>query len=199
MKKIFFLLILCLIVIIDIIAQHKNNVVNEYGGISPEAVEIIESTSYSEKDTGAVILFREAKMIVDDDGLHTISYHIIGQIFDEKAREDYSQIPITYNSYYENLTLDFARTIDKDKSFIDVSEDAIQIKTLPDYFGLNTYTDSKTLAFSLPALKPGKFFEYQVTKKAKLPVIKNYWFESFNFHQVLYSISDPYFLRIDEN
>lgn len=197
MKKFVFIITLNSLWINNINSQNELNPTEEKSGISPEAKAIIENTTGAESDTGAVIHLREAEMTVDEGGLFSVTYHVIGQIFDEKAKEDYNQIPVTFNSYYEDLKLDYARTIDSDESFIEVSKDAIQIKTYPDYFGVNTYTDSKIIAFSLPALKPGKFFEYQLTAKMKLHMVANYWFESFGFNYVLYSLSDPYYLRID--
>ena len=191
MKISLFVSILCLFEMPEILAQ------NDINGLSAEIIEIIDSNSFSETDTGAVIYLREAKMKVEEDGLFSVEYHIIGQIMDDKAKEDYSQIPMIFNSYYEDVTLDYARTVDLDKSFIEVSKDAIQIKTLPDYYGLNTYTDSKILTFSLPALKPGKLFEYKLTYKITKTIIGNYWFESFSFNNILRSLKDPYYLRVD--
>ena len=175
----------------------QDTIYPDYSRLSSEVIEIIDNNSYNKIDTGAVIFLREAKMKVEEGGLFSVAYHIIGQIMDDKAKEDYSQIPMIFNNYYEEVTLDYARTIDMDKSFIEVSKDAIQIKTLPDYYGLNTYTDSKILAFSLPALKPGKIFEYQITYKIKQPIVSQYWFETFTFNKILRSLRDPYFLRID--
>lgn len=197
MNRILFVPILCLIGCLHGICQTDSRIIEKSSAISPEAEEIIDNAIGSENDTSAVIFLREARMTVGDGGLYSISYHIIGQIFDEKAKDDYSQIPVHFNSFYEEVNLDFARTIEKDKTFTEVSKDAVQIKTTPEYYGVKSYTDSKILTFSLPALKPGKFFEYQITVKMKVPIVNNYWFESFNFNLVLYSLIDPYYVRID--
>jgi transglutaminase-like putative cysteine protease len=197
MVKVLLIVIVSFAGISNVVPQNKNKNLNQEPGISPEVEEIIENSSDSEVDTGTVIFLREAQMIVGEGGLFEVSYHIIGKIYDEKAKDDYSQIPLMFNSYYEEVTLDYARTIDTNKTFVEVSKDAVQIKTLPDYYGQNTYTDSKILTFSLPALKPGKWFEYQVTYKTKQPVINNYWFETYSFNNILRSLKDPYFIRID--
>lgn len=197
MKNLIFLIILSSVGFQNSSAQSENKISQDYSQLNPETIQIIEEAVGNEKDSGAVIFLREAKMTVGEDGFYKISYHIIGQLFDEKAKDDYSQIPLAFNSYYEKITLDYARTINEDKTFIEVSKDAVQIKTIPDYYGQNTYTDSKILAFSLPALKPGKFFEYQITSEAIKTVVNDHWFESFNFNLVLYNLSNPYYLRID--
>ena len=87
MKNLIFILVLCTFSIVGSIAQQESNIVKENLELSPETIEIIDNSSFSEADTGAVILFREAKMIVDDDGLRTISYHIIGQILTRKQKK----------------------------------------------------------------------------------------------------------------
>ncbi|MEJ2104384.1 MAG: DUF3857 domain-containing protein, partial [Ignavibacteriaceae bacterium] len=199
MKKlyIFFWLVSCITNLNN--AQTEKVNLKYYQSISPEASQIIDQLSDIEnkKDSGAIILFREAKMIVEKNGLFKSSYHLIGRLFDNNAVADYSQIPISFNSYYEDINLDFARTIDTDKSFINISKDAIQIKTSPDYYGSINYTDTKILAFSLPALGKGKLFEYQITIKEKRHRIRNHWFGTYIFNLVLYNLNNPYYLRVD--
>ncbi len=199
MKIFFALLNLALLLYIPLHAQDEQLTENHYSKITPKALQIIdEYDSYAiDQDTGAVILLREAVMKVDENNLETVVYHIIGRIFDERAKDDYSQIPISYNSFYEEMKLDFARTINEDKTFTNISEDAVQIKTPPEYLGYKTYTDTKILAFSLPALDVNKYFEYQISVTTKRAVVENRWFLAFTFNQRLHSISNPYFLRID--
>lgn len=197
MMKLNFILILCIAFISEVLSQNSSENLTPDSGISLQAKKIIENYSASESDTGAVIFLREARMFVSDGGLYKVSYHIIGQIYDEKAKEGYSQISVWFNNFYEDITLDFARTFAEDKSYIDISADAIQIKTSPNYSGTKSYTDHKILAFSLPALKPGKFFEYQITTTSKIPVVDNYWFESHTFNLVVYNLDNPYLVRID--
>ncbi|NNL21085.1 MAG: DUF3857 and transglutaminase domain-containing protein, partial [Ignavibacteriaceae bacterium] len=199
MKRIIALLNLSLLFYYPLYSQDENSYIDELSNISPEAIKIVDEYSATsfDQDTGAVIIFRESKVVVRDNKIDTITYHIIGKILDERARDDYSQIPIAFNSYYEDMKLDFARSINEDKTFINILEDAIQFKTPPEYMGSNTYTDTKILAFSIPALTINKYFEYQISITTKKPVVENHWFNTFYFNHRLRKLSDPYFIRID--
>ena len=159
---------------------------------------IKKSTNNIQKNnTGCQILLKEVIYSVDERSQVIISIHVIGKIFESEAREDYSQIAVQYNSYYEDIVLDYARTINKNKEVFNTSNDAIQIKNLPEFGGNIIYTDTRLLTFSFPALEIGSIFEYQVTVKQKLPVIENEWYESINFNYLQYNTHIPSFIRID--
>jgi len=169
------------------------------GKLSPEILHLIKKASSREdySEAGAVILLREASMTVGRDGLFSVKGYIVGKIKDEKAASDYSQISIYMNSYYEDITLDFAHTIGKDGKIIEVSKDAIQLKSLSKLPGVKRYTDIQVLTFSLPALDKGVIFEYQVMVRQKKSMIPNRWCAGFNFNHLLRIENPPYISRID--
>ncbi|UCG94116.1 MAG: DUF3857 domain-containing protein [Candidatus Aerophobus sp.] len=180
--------ILLLLGLVVPLAEDQGNANN----LNSEVLQLVKEAPSKEtyREAGAVILLKEGRMTVGKDGLYSIAIHVVGKFLDDKAVSDYGQISRTFNSYYQDATLDFARTIKKDGKIVEVSKDATQIKTLP---GVKRYTDVRSLAFSLPALEAGSVFEYQVTKKKKRPIIKNKWDHSFRFNHLLYGISriDP--------
>jgi len=75
---------------------------------------------------------------------------------------------------------------------MEVSKDALQIKTLPTE---KKYSDVRALTFSLPALDVESVFEYQTTTKKTRSLIEKKWFHSFAFNHLLYGIAriDPVF------
>ncbi len=164
----------------------------EAGNLTSEADQLIrEAPSISNYgDTGAVVLLKEGRMTAGKNAVHRTTIHVVGKILDEKAASDYGEISRYFNSYYDDATLDFARTLKKDGKVIEVSKDATQVKTPP---GVRTYTDLRLLTFSLPALEVESVFEYQVTIKNRLPRIENRWYQGFRFNHLLFGISriDP--------
>jgi hypothetical protein len=152
--------------------------------LNPEIAQLIREVPLKQEytDAGAVILLREGVMSVEKDGLRNITVHVVGKILDDKAASDYGQISVIFNSYYQEAALDFAHTITKDGTIIEVSKDAIQLKTPPEQPGVKSYTDNKVLTFSPPALEPGSVFEYQVRIRQKKPIIENKWHTSFDFN-----------------
>ena len=149
--------------------------------LNTEITKLIREAASRESydEAGAVILLLERTMSGEKSGLYNITAHIVGKILDEKAKSDYGQAVIPFNSYYQQATLDFARTIKKDGTVIEVSRDATQIKTDPN---VKRYTDMRALTFSLPALERGAVFEFQVTINQKIPLMENNWAAIFGFY-----------------
>ncbi len=167
--------------------------------IAPEIAQLLATAPAraSVEEAGAVILRKDMTMTVAQTGLRKITIHVLGKILNEQARSDYAQIPINYNSYYDDLSLDFAHTIKKDGALLEISKDAVQIKTPPSLTGEKEYSDMRVLVFSLPALEVGCGFEFQATIQDKRPVIANRWFENFYFNFTLFTLLPPFAPRID--
>ena len=132
----------------------------------------------SYKDAGAVILLKDMKMKVEKDGIYTLTIHVVGKVLDDRAAQEYSQVVIPFNSYYEEASLLLGRTINEEGAIKIVSADAIQIKTTP---GDRQYTDVRLLTFSLPALEKGSVFEFEIKKKQNKPIVDGRWSEELGF------------------
>jgi tetratricopeptide (TPR) repeat protein len=156
-----------------------------------------ETDQVKGQETGAVIILKDYQLIIDKKDRAKTIIRILGKIFNKQAINDYSQIPIVFNSYYEDAVLDFARVIYSDGSKRDISGDAVQIKTLPDFHEGSQYTDNRYLSFSLSGLEPGAAFEYQATISQKIPIIEGEWFDNHWFAGMLRNMSPPYEPRID--
>jgi tetratricopeptide (TPR) repeat protein len=148
------------------------------------------------KETGALIILKDYKMTVNEKGQTKMIIRILGKIYSKDALADYSQIPLSYNSYYEEPDLNYARVIRSDGSTSTVPKDAIQIKTTPESQGLQ-YTDNKYLSFALSGLEIGAAFDYQITFTQKTSQIEGQWFDSHWFGGMLLNLSPPYIPRID--
>ncbi|MGD9365607.1 MAG: DUF3857 domain-containing protein, partial [Desulfobacteraceae bacterium] len=139
-------------------------------------------------DTGAVILEREVDIFENQDGTCILRKKIAGMVLDQKSASDYGQITSSYNSHFEEISLDYARAYVDQREVLTVSKDAVQIKSLPSLNGEKTYSDIRALTFSLPGLAPGTVFEYQISCKLR-PVISGGWSRRFHFHYIL---SNPF-------
>jgi hypothetical protein len=144
----------------------------------------------------AIIYLYDTEYIVKQGDNNILNLHIIGKIQSKAARKDYSQFAFPYNSYYTKPHLNFARTINNDIS-TDISRDAVQILTNPVFEGSIQYSDSRVLAFSLPATKVGSIFEINLTFEKINPIIKNEFFKQHGFNYVHMNLISPYEPRID--
>ena len=166
--------------------------------IDTETLNLIHETDNGKgQETGALILLKDYQFIVNKKNEATTVIRVIGKIYSKQAVYDYSQIPIAFNSFYEEPVLNFARVIYKDGSVREVSRDAVQTKTFPDVRGGTQYTDNQYLSFALSGLEVGAAFEYQLTFNHKNPTIKGEWFDNHWFAGMLQSLSPPYTPRID--
>ncbi len=166
--------------------------------VSPETLRLIKENANSDSvGTGVVILLKESYLTIDKYGKKTEVFHIIGKILDQKGRLDFAQIPLIFNSYYEELTVDFARSISRDGKSSEVYPDAIIIQSLPQTGGGIRYSDYKALSFSLPGLDVGVAFEFQVTIKEIKQVIDGEWFMNHMFGYILRNLLPPYLPRLD--
>lgn len=111
--------------------------------------------------------------------------YVCGLVSDEKAASDYSQISLHYNSYFETIALDFARSIQDNGERLNASKDAIQTRTVSQMYQAKMYSDMKSLTFSIPALRPGTAFEFMVTRKIK-PIVGQSWAKRLDFNFTLY-------------
>ena len=84
------------------------------------------------------------------------------RINDLAAARDYGRIALTYNHYYSNLVLEFARTRSASGAVVEVSMDAVQRRVTGG--GQDFYSDRSELVFSLPDIAPGSILEFQYTK-----------------------------------
>lgn len=153
--------------------------------------------SSMDQATGAVILLKNYEVNIDKKGRKTKMIRVVGKLFNKQAVTDFSQIPIPFNSFNEDAVLDYARVIYAEGNFLEVSADAVQIKTTPDTHGGTQYTDNKYLTFTLPGLEPGITFDYRVTIREKFGIFEGAWFENHLFGNLLRSLYAPYTPRID--
>ncbi|MBU4316990.1 MAG: DUF3857 domain-containing protein [Proteobacteria bacterium] len=159
--------------------------------LAPDAAGLIRSVKEKglSSETGALILSSQKQLSVEKNGTIELKSYVCGMIFDERAASDYSQICLYYNGYFEEIHLDFARSIQGNGELLDASKDAIQTRTASQIGQAKMYTDMKSLAFSIPALRPGTAFEFMVTRRMR-PVVGQNWARTLHFNFVLYT-SNP--------
>lgn len=157
--------------------------------VSPQTIKLIrEAPSRKGLATGALILLKESRYRVGRLGSTRYILRVVGKVYTEKARADYSEIEVPFNSFYDDARLDFARTITDSGTVQNVSSDAVQVKTSSGISGASAYSDERYISFALPGLAPGVGFEFQVTFTGKKHVIPGQWFQ---YHMFAYLLTSP--------
>ncbi len=127
----------------------------------------------------AEIISRKTEITIDENYFsHSVSYVAIYINSDEAVR-DYSQTSISFNSFYEDIQLEFANVRTPEGDMDSIKPDATQIQSPSDE---NFYQDRKDLLFSLPNVRKGSVIEFQYRYTDTKKIVPNQWFDSFSMN-----------------
>jgi transglutaminase-like putative cysteine protease len=127
----------------------------------------------------AEIISRHTQITIDENYFsHSVSYVAIYINSDEAVR-DYSQTSISFNSFYEDIQLEFANVRTPEGDMDSIKPDATQIQSPSDE---NFYQDRKDLLFSLPNVRKGSVIEFQYRYTDTKKIVPNQWFDSFSMN-----------------
>jgi transglutaminase-like putative cysteine protease len=146
--------------------------------IAPALTKLTRSFKPDEKSE-ATVLLRKSVIRIQQDGFSKLTSYVAVHINSDEAARDYSQISVSFNSFYENIALDFARVRTSDGKIHSIQQDASQIQSSADE---NFYHDQKELLFSLPNVRKGSVIEFQYTNTETKKIMPGAWFDSFSFN-----------------
>jgi hypothetical protein len=157
-------------------ASTKNN--NNVARIAPPLVNLLKQFKPN-PHAEAEIISRKTAITIDENYFsHSVSYVAVYINSDEAVR-DYSQISISFNSFYEDINLEFANVRTPDGDMDSIKADATQIQNPSDE---NFYQDRKDLLFSLPNVRKGSVIEFQYRYTDTKKIVPNQWFDSFSMN-----------------
>jgi transglutaminase-like putative cysteine protease/tetratricopeptide (TPR) repeat protein len=146
--------------------------------IAPPLATLLKNYKRDEK-AEAEIISRNTQITIDENYFsHSVSYVAIYINSDEAVR-DYSQTSISFNSFYEDIKLEFANVRTPEGTMDSVRPDATQIQSPSDE---NFYQDRKDLLFSLPNVRKGSVIEFQYRYTDTRKIVPNQWFDSFSMN-----------------
>ena len=120
-----------------------------------------DAADYPEAD--AIILLNQFSHEVTPAGKSRYTSHQLVKILTERGVQNYDDIAIPHTPAAQHITVNVARTINPDGSFVEPPDEAFNDVTPPGLLSYNLYSDSMWRVISMPALKPGVCIEYQVT------------------------------------
>lgn len=129
--------------------------------------------------TEAQVLLRKTQVEIDERLMSYATSYVAVYINSDEAVRDYSQISVSFNSFYEDIALEFAHVRTPDGELDSIKADATQIQSPTDE---NFYHDRKELLFSLPNVRKGSVIEFQYRYTDTKKMVPNQWFDSFSFH-----------------
>jgi len=146
--------------------------------IAPPLATLVKQFKHDPNAEAEVIL-RNTQITIDANYFsHSVSYVAVYINSDEAVR-DYSQISISFNSFYEDITLEYANVRTPEGDMDSIKPDATQIQNPSDE---NFYQDRKDLLFSLPNVRKGSIIEFQYRYTDTKKIVPNEWFDSFSMN-----------------
>ncbi|MBD3245715.1 MAG: DUF3857 domain-containing protein [Candidatus Omnitrophica bacterium] len=141
-----------------------------------------------------IVLYSDESMTVSSDGRSTFMIHRIQKIMNEKGKNE-AEIRIGYDSTYETVELEYARTVTPEGRVIYAGEE--HRRDTAKYAHYPLYSNARALIVSMPAVEIGAVIEYKVKIRAsKLIAGGNFslfyrLYEAFPVAQARFTLSVP--------
>ena len=142
-------------------AIEKEGVAGKIKELSPEiekGLSTLRAEDYPQ--AGALILSCAEGIAVTDQGRQVFSLHYLIKILNQRGKEDFSEAKIDYDSTYEKVELEYARTIKPDGTAVEVG--ARHIRNVSKYLNFPLYSNARVYIISFPEVEEGSIIEYKL-------------------------------------
>jgi tetratricopeptide (TPR) repeat protein len=112
---------------------------------------------------GALILLCEEKIEVTAEKTQVSYLHYLIKILNERGKEDFSESHIDYDSTFEKVELEYARTIKPDGTVVEVG--SRHIRDVSRYLNFPLYSNARVFIISFPEVVEGCCIEYKLKIK----------------------------------
>jgi len=143
----------------------KNFGLRRLEDLDPKIQKIISSAPGQEAypQAGALILWADEQVVVTREDTSSADLHYIIKILNERGKDSFAEARIEYDSTYEKVELDYARTIKPDGSVANVG--TRHIRDVSKYLNFPLYSNARIFIISFPEVAIGSCLEYKVKIK----------------------------------
>ena len=129
--------------------------------LSPQADRILKNAPAIKEypQAGALILLCDEKIATTPQNTQVASLHYIIKILNERGKEAFSETQIDYDSTYEKVELEYARTIKPDGTVAEVGRR--HIRDVSKYLNFPLYSNARVCIISFPEIAEGAAIEYK--------------------------------------
>jgi len=110
-------------------------------------------------EAGAAILLSDEMFEVFNNNTSESDTHLMVKIFNDRGKESYSEIHIEYDSTFEDVKLEYARTIKPDGTVVYVGDKNIRDVSI--YLNYPLYSNARAKIISMPEVEEGSIIEYR--------------------------------------
>ena len=133
----------------------EDTIPSEVAAVSKQAGDFLGRI----KDEAAVYLLVDERIEIASDNTSLSTIHIIEKVLKERGKA-LAEVQVGYDSTYERVELEFARTITKEGRVIYAGGESIRNIGL--YRNFPLYSNSKAFIISMPSVEVGSFIEYKI-------------------------------------
>ena len=123
--------------------------------VSKQAEEFLKGL----EDEAAIYLLVDEEIEIKPDNTSVSTVHIIEKVLQERGK-GIAEVEMGYDSTYERIELEYARTITKDRKVIYAGGESI--RDVSRYLNFPLYSNSRAFIVSMPSVEVGSFIEYKV-------------------------------------
>jgi tetratricopeptide (TPR) repeat protein len=139
--------------------QAKGNFIKD---VDPRVAEILAAapTAKDYPQAGALGLWCDEKIEVTGENTQISDLHYIIKILNERGKEAFAESVIEYDSTFEKVELEYARTIKPDGQVVEVGKR--HIRDVSKYLNFPLYSNVRAYIISFPEVTEGVCIEYKV-------------------------------------
>jgi hypothetical protein len=148
-------------------AEHSNQIEKQAGSGQAALIDLeterLRNLSVSQEnypEAGAVILLADESIEVSKEGAQVSYMHYVIKILNERGKEEFAETQIGYDSTYEKVILESARTIRPDGVVVEVG--SRHIRDVSRYMNFPLYSNARAYIISFPEVVEGAILEYKV-------------------------------------
>ncbi len=130
--------------------------------VTPAVNELVKQAPATENypQAGALILSCDENVEITPAHTQASSMHYVIKILNERGKEEFSEAQIDYDSTYEKVELEYARTIKPDGQVVEVG--SRHIRDVSKYLNFPLYSNVRVYIISFPEISEGAVIEYKV-------------------------------------
>ena len=130
--------------------------------LAPQVSKILANAPLAEKypQAGALILSCNERIEITPSATQVSELHYLVKILNERGKEDFGEAKIGYDSTYEKVELEYARTIKPNGEVTEVG--SRHIRDVSKYLNFPLYSNARVYIISFPEIAEGASVEYKL-------------------------------------
>lgn len=129
--------------------------------LSPELKVYIDKPVLQEDfpDSDSVLIFSKEMIELKDDNTSVYTIHALVKVLNDRGRDRWAELNLNYDSTYQRVELEYARTITPDHELVSVGKE--NLRDVSRYMNFPLYSNSRAYIISMPQVSKGSYIEYK--------------------------------------